>query len=151
MVKFTEAAVAVGFGAADALVASKISRTLPGGISAVTALEIGGVAVGLWGDKLGLSAEIHDPIFFSSAALLGARLTRAASAGKLLAGPSAWGGVGGDPTYALSAGAAGGDMLPSGGVPSRSVRLLAGRRAGSAAVGGASVYPAISESPGVAG
>lgn len=150
-VRMTEAAVAIGFGAVDAFVTAKVTATAPGGIPLPVVVEGAGVLGGLFGDKIGLGADIHQPLFFASAALLGARLTRAAVSGKLMSGPKAWGGVGGDPTYALSAGM-GGDQLALGGAGgSRSVRLLAGRRAGASAVGGASVYPAVSEAPGVAG
>lgn len=153
-VRMTEAAVAVGFGAADAFVTAKVSGAAPGGIPWPVVLEGVGLLGGLFGDKVGLGADVHQPLFFAAASLAGARLTRAAVSGKLMSGPKAWGGVGvvgnADPMYTLSAGAA--DMPPGSlGGGAGSVRLLAGRAIGGRARGGASVYPAMSETAGVAG
>jgi hypothetical protein len=151
MVRMTEAAVAVGFGAADALVAAKVKGLGPGKIPWPVYLEGAGIAAGLFGDKVGIGTEIRDSVLFASLTLAGSRVTRVAMAGALLKGPAAWGGAGGDPTYSLSAGQ-GGDQLSDGaGGGTRSVRLLAGRRAPSGGVGGASIYPAMSEMAGVAG
>lgn len=147
-VRMTEGVIAALAGAGDALVTSKVSIHLPGGVPPAVAYEGLLIVGGLFGDKVGISREHADAALIAGLTLGGARVTRVALAGKLMSGPAAWGGAGGDPTYALSAGSSGGDQLAAGGAGARSVRLLAGRRAG---VGGASIYPAMSEAPGVAG
>lgn len=154
-VRLLHGGVALGFGAADAFVSSKVAQMGPGGIPFSVYLEAAGVVAGIWGDKVGVSADVRDPLLLSALGLAGARLTRAAMANKLMAGPKAWGG---DPFYGTSTGgdfnSVGGMYDGSGGaaqtpaIAARSVRLLPGR----AAVGGGySLYPASQEAPGVAG
>lgn len=140
--------VAIGIGAADALVTSKVAQRGPGGISFAVYLEAAAIAVGLWGSKVGVDAEVRDAALLSGLTLAGARITNAAAKGQLMAGPKAWGG---DPYYGTSTGGDGGD-LAAGGAPARmapaSVRVLPGK---AATGGGYSLFPASQEAPGVAG
>ena len=145
-VRLLEGGIAVGFGAGDALVASKVAGTGPGGIPWTVYYEAAGVATMLFGAKVGVSAEVRDTVGIAALSLAGARVTRAAVAGKLMAGPKAWGGDGeggdfyGDP----------GDGAGGGAPSSRSIRALPGSNRG----GGWSVtggYVPLAEAPGVAG
>jgi hypothetical protein len=152
MIRLLHGGVAVGVGAADALLTSKVSRRGPGGISFAVYLEALSVAAGLWGGRVGVDADVRDSLLLAGLTLGGARLTNAAAKGQLMAGPKAWGG---DPFYGTSTGGdygQGGMFDNAGGAPSlpapRAVRVLPGR----AAVGGGySIYPATQEAPGVAG
>lgn len=143
--------VAIGIGAADALVTSKVSQRGPGGISFAVYLEAAAIAVGLWGSKVGVDAEVRDSALLSGLTLAGARLTNAAAKGQLMAGPKAWGG---DPFYGTSTGGDAGDLAAGGMAGARfapappAVRVLPGKVA---AGGGYALYPATQESPGVAG
>jgi hypothetical protein len=147
MIRLLHGGIALGFGAVDALVSSKVTQA-PAGIPASVILEGVGVAAGLWGDKVGLDADVRDPLLLGALAMAGARLTRAAAAGKLMAGPKAWGG---DPFYSTSTG---GDFADPGMGGARSmpappaVRVLPGQVARG---GGYQLYPASQEAPGVAG
>jgi len=138
-VRLVESAIAAGFGAGDALIQAKVKTKGPGNIPWGVIYEASGIAVGFFGDKVGLGADVRDSVLLASMALAGARLTRVSLAGNLAKGPSAWGGdFMSDPGGAAGGGAA---------VPAHpSVRLLAGH-------GGDSLpgtYP-VMESPGVAG
>jgi hypothetical protein len=143
-----EGGVALGFGAGDALIAGKVAGMGPGGIPWPVLYEGAGVAVGFFGSKVGVPVEVRDTLLISSLSLAGARVTRAALAGKLMSGPKAWGGegdVGGDYSFADSS-SGGGRALPA----ARSIRALPGSRVG----GGWSVsggFVPLAEAPGVAG
>lgn len=151
MIRLIHGGVALGFGAADALISAKVGQSGPLGVPVPVYLEGAAIAAGLWGDKVGLSADVRDPLLLSALGLAGARLTRVAIRGQLTQGPRAWGG-----DLDVSADAAGRGGEGGGGrsaaiaqLPARSgVRMLPGR----AAVGGAfSLYPGAQESAGVAG
>lgn len=152
MIRLLHGGVAVGLGAADAFITKKVAQRGPGGISWSVYLEGAAIAAGLAHRQLKLDADFADPLLLAGLTLAGARLTNAAAAGQLMAGPKAWGG---DPFYGTSTGGdmqVGGMFDNTGGAPSlpapRAVRVLPGR----AAVGGGySLYPASQESPGVAG
>ena len=143
-----EKAVALGFGAGDAVVASKVPGMGPGGIPWPVYYEAAGLAIGFFGNKVGVSEATRDTVLIAALAQLGARGARVAMAGKLMLGPRAWGGAEG--------GYASGDMTSpgdagTGGAPAMSAgrpRLLAGARAQG---GGFSVWPVSQEAPGVAG
>ena len=147
MIRLTHGAVAFGFGAADALVTSRLTKLGPGGIPFSVYLEAAGVVAGVWGDKVGLNADVRDPLLLSALGLAGARLTRATLSNKLMAGPRAWGGdylsAGGDGDYSMLA-AGGSPALVA--APGR-VRLLPGRAVG----GSIGIYPAQQEMAGIAG
>lgn len=143
MIRIVEGAVAVGLGAADAFIEDHGNG--PGGIPWVVYLEGLALAGGLFGDKLGLDAEIRDPLAFASLTLLGSRLTDAAQAGKLAMGPTAWGASLG----AYSSGLGAMNTPPS--LPANaaaSIRLLPGRSASQSAF---SMSPTLFESAGVTG
>jgi len=145
MIRLVEGAVAVGFGAADAMVQSK-TGTGPGGVPWVVIFEGAGAAAGLFGDKIGVPSEMRDPLAFASLSLIGARLAHAAQAGTLAQGPKAWGGaVGGySPNAALN-------PMPQGVLPASaaaSIRLLPGRSATQSAF---SMSPTLFEAAGVTG
>lgn len=149
MIRLIHGGVALGFGAADALISAKVATSGPFGVPVPVLLEGAAVAAGLWGDKVGLPADVRDPLLLSALGLAGARLTKVALRGQLASGPRAWGG---DLDLAADAGGRGGDAGRSGAIaqlPARSgVRMLPGR----VAVGGAfSLYPGAQESAGVAG
>ena len=130
------------------MVAAKVARMGPGGIPFPVYYEAAGLALGFFGDKVGVGAEIRDTVLVSSLALLGSRVARAGLAGKLMAGPKAWGGEG-DGYANIGAGGGEGGDYDLGGVPGggRSrVRMLPGARGG-----GFSVWPVSQEAPGVAG
>jgi hypothetical protein len=97
MGRLLESGVAAGFGVADAFVQSK-GGTLPGiggrwpqGLY----LELAGVAVGMFGGKVGVPADVRDPLFCVSVGFAAARATRYAMAGKLTQ-PATWAGMGGE-------------------------------------------------------
>jgi hypothetical protein len=143
MIRLTEGAVALAVGAADAFIEDKGNG--PGGIPWVVLLD--GVALlgGLFGEKVGLGPEIRDPMAFAALAVAGARLTDAAQAGKLAAGPKSWGASLG--AYSSGVGAA--NLPPS--LPANaaaSIRLLPGRSASQSAF---SMSPTLFESAGVTG
>lgn len=153
-VRLLEGGVALGFGAGDALIASKVAGMGPAGIPWPVYYEAAGVAAGLFGRKVGIPAEVGDVAMIAALSLGGARLTRAALAGKLMSGPRAWGGDahGGDYTGGYLDGSGG---LATGGVAAyatpRSIRALpgiAGRGGGWSVSGG---YVPLAEAPGVAG
>lgn len=142
MIRLGHGAVAVGFGAIDAVVSAKVAQA-PLGVPAPVWLEGLGVAAGWFGGKVGIDADIRDPLLVSSLALAGSRLTRVAMAGKLAQGPRAWGGDMDAAAAALPA-AGGRGSLPAG---RPAVRAL-----GPGAVGGSlSLYPPLQERSGVAG
>jgi hypothetical protein len=89
---------------------------------------------------------VRDTLLLSALGLAGARVTRAAIAGKLMVGPKAWGGDAHGGDFMAGDIAAGGDYDASMGGAGRSrVRALPGRG------GGFSLYPVSQEAPGVAG
>lgn len=136
-----ESGIAVGFGAADALITAKVTGAGPGRIPWPVYFEAAGVAAGFFGDKVGIPTEVRDVVGISALALAGSRLARVAMAGNLAKGPSAWGG---DYTLpaATSTGGGGGGALPS---SRRNIRQLPG-------MGGVSTWDlTASEAPGVAG
>jgi hypothetical protein len=147
MIRFMHGGIALAVGAGDALVTSKVTGTGPGGIPWAVYFESAAVAAGIFGGKIGIDADVRDPLLLSGLALAGARLTRVAAVGKLMSGPKAWGGEGGDFGSADASLASGGRGIAAiAGRPA--VRLLPGR----AAVGGSiSLYPAQQEMAGVAG
>jgi hypothetical protein len=143
-IRIAEGGIAVGFGAADALVTAKITTKGPGNIPWPVYLEGAGIAAGFFGEKVGLPVEVRDTVMVSALALAGARLTRVAMAGNLAKGPSAWGGDYNLPAAAAS-GAGGGGNTPLLGGGRRNIRALPG-------VGGVSTWDAGAfEQPGVAG
>ena len=145
MIRLTEGAVALGFGAADAFVENKVTSAGPGGVPWVVYLEALGLVGGLFGEKIGLSPEIRDPLAFSALTLAGARLSDAASAGQLAAGPKAWG----KSLGAYSSGLGAMNTPPS--LPANaaaSIRLLPGRSASQSAF---SMSPTLFEAAGVTG
>jgi hypothetical protein len=145
-VRLLEGGVALGFGAGDALVASKVTGMGPGGIPWTVYYEAVGIAAGLFGDKVGLSSEIRDPLLFSALSLAGVRATRAALAGKLMSGPKAWGGHGeGGDVFGTWAGDPGSGGMAYPAIAGPRVRAMPGRG------GGFSVWPVTQEAPGVAG
>lgn len=141
-----EGGVAVGFGAADALIAAKVTGTGPGRVPWPVYFEAAGIAAGFFGDKVGIPTEVRNTAMVSALALAGARLTRVALAGRLAQGPSAWGGdfiagASGDPS--LASGGGGSTPLLGGG--RRNIRALPG-------MGGVSTWDSSAfEAPGVAG
>jgi hypothetical protein len=148
-VRLLEGGVALGFGAGDALIASKVSKMGPGGIPFPVYYEAAGVAAMLFGNKIGISPEVRDVVGIAALSLAGARVTRAALAGKLMSGPKAWGGDahGGD-FFSADPGTGGGG--PAAAFPtSRTIRALPGGRGGGWSVSGG--YVPIAEAPGVAG
>jgi hypothetical protein len=142
-VRLLEKSVALGFGAGEALVAGKVAGSGPGGIPWPVYYEAAGVAAMLFGDKIGIQAEVRDTVGIAALSLAGARVTKAALAGKLMSGPKAWGGDGeGGDLFAADPGAAAG-----GGA--RSIRQLQNGRGGGWSVTG--TYVPLAEAPGVAG
>jgi hypothetical protein len=141
-VQLMEALTASGFGAADAVIAAKVTQKLPGNIPMSVGFEAAGILVGMFGQKFGLGADIRDPIMISALALGGARAARLGMAGKLFQ-PSQWGSVGGDgggdSGYAAAASV---PVLPASRAPG--VRRIGGR-------GGYGIYPYQEEMGGVAG
>jgi hypothetical protein len=139
-IQLLEGLTAAGVGAADAAISDKAGNG-PGGIPWGAYFEGGAIAVGMFGQMVGLGADIRDPVGIAGLALAGRRATKLAMAGKLFT-PSAWAGVGGD--------GGGGDFM-LGAPPARNmapgVRVLG---AGGAR-GGYPLYPYSSEMPGVAG
>jgi hypothetical protein len=123
MLRLVEGAVAVGFGAADAFVQAK-SGNGPGGVPWVVYFEGLGAAAGLFGDKIGLSREIADPLEFAGMKLAGARLSHAASSGALMQGPKAWGGAVGAYSARTAAKAAPAGLPPG---ADQAIRMLPGR------------------------
>ena len=134
----TEHLVAVGFGAGDALVTSKAVGTGPGGVPWPVLYEGAGVLAGFFGEKVGVRGAARDALLISSLTLVGARLTRNALAGRLMAGPKAWGG-----DYdASSSVSTGGGPAPLAQLPGPAkLRMLnqAGARGGGFSIAGASV------------
>jgi hypothetical protein len=135
----TEHLTAVAFGAGDALVTGKVTGSGPGGIPWPVLYEGAGVVAGFFGEKVGIPAQVRDSVLISSLALAGARLTRAALAGKLMSGPKAWGGdhaYGGDYS-SLSDGSGGGGqaVLPG---PAR-LRVMNQARGGGFSLTGSAV------------
>lgn len=147
-VRMLEGSVALGFGAADALIASKVVGTGPGGIPWPVLFEGAGVAVGFFGSKVGVPVEVRDTTLIAALALAGTRLTRSALAGKLMSGPKAWGGDAHGGDYF-----AGGDYsdpsVGGGRATTRSIRALPGSRGGGWSVSGG--FVPLAEAPGVAG
>jgi hypothetical protein len=143
MIRLTEGAVALAVGAGDAFIEDKGNG--PGGIPWVVFFDAIALAGGLFGDKVGLSTEIRDPLAFAALATVGARLTDAAQAGKLAQGPKAWGSSLG----AYSSGLGAMNAPPS--LPANaaaSIRLLPGRSASQSAF---SMSPTLFEAAGVTG
>lgn len=135
-----ESGLAVGFGAADALITAKVRGAGPGRIPWPVYFEAAGVAAAFFGDKVGITGEVRDVVGISALALAGSRLARVAMAGNLAKGPSAWGGDYNLP--AATGGGGGGQALPS---SRRNIRQLPG-------MGGVSTWDlTASEAPGVAG
>lgn len=144
MIRLVEGGIGVGFGAVDALVATKVTTKGPGGISWPVYLEGAGVLAGLFGNKIGLNTEHADALAISALTLAGARLARAAATGALMQGPRAWGGDG-DASAMFDSGASA-PALP--GSAAASIRLLPGRTAQQSAF---SMSPVLFEAPGVTG
>jgi hypothetical protein len=143
VIRLTEGAVAVGLGAADAFIEDHGNG--PGGIPWVVYLEAVALAAGLFGEKVGLGTEIRDPLAFAGLTLAGSRLTDAAQAGKLAAGPRAWGSSLG--AYSSGLGAMNAPPnLPAN--AAASIRLLPGRSASQSAF---SMSPTLFEAAGVTG
>lgn len=140
-VRLLHGGVAIAVGAADALVTANVKQMGPGGIPFPVYLEAGAIVLGLVGDKVGVPSDARDALLISGLALGGARLTRVAAKGSLMAGPKAWGGdFTGDP---------GTGGAPSQQIPARpGVRLLPSR---AQAGGGFGIYPATQEASGIAG
>jgi hypothetical protein len=137
-----ESLTAVGFGAADAVVGAKVTKKLPGNISAQVALEGAGILFGLFGQKLGFGADVRDPVMISALALAGARGAKLAMAGNLFK-PGQWSSVGGYDGFA--AGGAAGAVIPAGRNWAPGVRRL-----GRGGMGTASIYNAYPETGGIA-
>lgn len=135
-----EGGVAVGFGAIDAIITSKVKSAGPGGIPWPVIYEVGGLAVGMFGGKVDVPSEVRDTVLVSSLALLGSRGARLAMSGKLLAGPKAWGGIN-------TADAVGGHA-PSAATAARQLRALPGGRGG---IGPGGWYAPQREAAGVVG
>lgn len=145
MIRLVEGAVAAGVGAADAFISDKAGAG-PGGIPWNVLYEGGVLAVGLFGDKLGISAEIRDPMAFAGITIAARRLVKAADAGTLAQGPKAWGATA---RGAYSSGVAAANTPPS--LPynaAASIRLLPGRSATQSAF---SMSPTLFEAAGVTG
>lgn len=143
VIRLVEGAVAVGVGAADAFIEDKGNG--PGGVPWVVYFDGLALAGGLFGEKVGLAPEIRDPLAFGALAVIGARLTDAAQAGKLSQGPKAWGASLG----AYSSGLGAMNTPPS--LPANaaaSIRLLPGRSASQSAF---SMSPTLFEAAGVTG
>jgi len=96
MIRISGGAVAIGLGAVDAYVATKVTARGPAGVPWQVILEGGAAGAALFHRQLGIDADIADPLGISALTLIGARTMRIALAGKLMAGPAAWGG---DNTY----------------------------------------------------
>lgn len=143
VIRLTEGAIALAVGAADSFVEDKGAG--PMGVPWVVYLDAVALAGGLFGEHVGLSTEIRDPLAFGALAVIGSRLTDAAQAGKLAQGPKAWGASLG--AYSSGIGAA--NTPPS--LPANaaaSIRLLPGRSASQSAF---SMSPTLFESAGVTG
>jgi hypothetical protein len=137
-----ESLTAVGFGVVYDQVATRVTQKLPGGISADVGVLAAGALIGFFGQKVGLGADVRDPILMGTLALAGAKGSRLARAGTLMK-PSQWGSaVGGYDGFAAGgaapAVAAGRNWAP--GV----------RRLGRGGMGMQSIYNAYPESGGVA-
>lgn len=145
MIRLTEGAVALAAGAADSFIEDK--GVGPGGVPWSVYFEAVALAGGLFGEKVGLSTEIRDPLAFAALALVGSRLTDAAQKGVLAQGPKAWGFVGAKGAYSSGLGA----MNTPPALPANaaaSIRLLPGRSASQSAF---SMSPTLFESAGVTG
>lgn len=81
-------------GAGNAVIAAKVQKRLPGNIPMHVGYKAGLIAVGLWGQHLGLGADVRDPAFMAGLALAGDFAARAAMQNKL--SPSQWAAVGGE-------------------------------------------------------
>jgi hypothetical protein len=148
MARWLEAGIAAGFGALDEAVDQKAGILNAGPVTAKWSmvLEVAGVAAGLFGRKVGLSAEVREPVGFASLALLGKRGARLAFAGKL-GKPGQWGtggdGMGGD---GMGGDDGSGNILGLGGGSARQVRI---GRGGYVGIPPSGIYSG--EAPGVAG
>jgi hypothetical protein len=98
MGRMLDAGVAVGFGVIDQMVTTKAVKKGPGNIPWGAYLEGGAVALGFFGQHVGVPADARDPLLLLGLGFAAARGTRAAMAGNL-GKLSAWGGdsgTGGD-------------------------------------------------------